>query len=115
LATPDDEAFLFELYCSTREDLLLLPGQMGKQLVEMQYKARRAQYASTYPAARHSILLVEGAPVGALIVDEGKCIRLVDISILPEFRNQGFGTATIQELCGLGKPLTLSARLENQL
>ncbi|HEY3780531.1 MAG TPA: GNAT family N-acetyltransferase [Fimbriimonadaceae bacterium] len=106
-ATAEDDTFLFEVFCSSRADLSLLPDEVRGPILEMQFKAKQAQYASSFPDANQSILVFEEKPVGTTLVNEDTELRLVDIAILPEFRNRGIGTAFIQQLCLSGKAITL--------
>jgi ribosomal protein S18 acetylase RimI-like enzyme len=100
-AAEDDETFLFELYASTRDDFrfLDLDEQQKQALLKMQYDARRFQYGESYPEAEASIILFATLPVGRLLVNESdRELALVDIALLPEYRNRGIGAALIQQL-----------------
>ena len=98
-AAADDEAFLFELFASTREEFNFLEETQKQALLKMQYDARRFQYAGGYPQAEASIILVGDRPAGRMLVDEGEhAITLVDIAMLPAFRNSGIGTQLLQDL-----------------
>jgi GNAT superfamily N-acetyltransferase len=92
---PDDEAFLLTVYASTRDDVKYLPfDDAGKQaFILMQYTAQKNHYAEYYKDAKHYVVIYDGRPAGRYWVDYGKeDIRLVDMSILPEFRGKGIGT-----------------------
>ena len=101
-----DDEFLQRLYRSTREAEL---GQLNwdatqeDAFVRMQFEAQRRHYREHYPDASSDVVLVDGAPAGRLLVDSGPDeIRLVDIALLPEYRNAGLGTALLRRLLAEG-------------
>jgi len=98
--TPDDNAFLFEVFASTRMDeFRFLEEQQKHALIRMQYDAQRFQYEEGYPQAESEIILLGGRPVGRMLVDESEReITLIDIALLPEHRNSGIGTHLLKEL-----------------
>jgi GNAT superfamily N-acetyltransferase len=98
---PDDEDFLKELYFSIREDLKLLPlAEPQKQaFITMQFSAQKQHYAIQFAEANHEVILLNGNPVGRLLVNRGSnAIYLVDISLLAEHRGTGIGTAILNDL-----------------
>jgi ribosomal protein S18 acetylase RimI-like enzyme len=67
--------------------------------VRMQYDARQRGYGAAYPAAAVTVILVGDAPAGSMIVARGSDeIRLLDISVLAEFRGGGVGGELIGAL-----------------
>ena len=102
VSTPDDQDFLFSVYASTRNEELSLSGWDENQMrsfLEMQFRAQSQQYALCYPEADSSVILFDDRPVGRLLIDRtGPDITLVDIALLPEYRNRSIGTALIQSL-----------------
>lgn len=114
-AAPDDEQFLEAVYASTRVDefaaLSLAPQELAA-LLRMQFLARRSDYLARHPHARLDLVLVGEEPVGDLFVDHADDeIRVLDIAVLPAWRNRGIGTAVLRELIdrstAVGRPLTL--------
>jgi len=99
----DGEALLFQIYASTREEELNLAGwdlPTRRAFVEMQFKAMRQGYGSTFPQAEFSIILRNGIPAGRLVVNrDDDEIRVVDIALLPAFRNQGIGSILLKGIC----------------
>lgn len=118
--TPADDAFLFDLYASTREDIaaLGLGDARRTALLQVQWMAQRNSYRLRFPTAEHQVVLVDGQQVGRLwVAREPGELRLVDISLLPAHRNTGLGTSllrSLQEEAALsGKPLRLSVARES--
>ena len=110
-ATPEDESFLLEVYASTRIDELAGLGWSDDQMqafIRMQFLARER----SYPRAGNRIILLDGRPVGRMMVDRGEtAILLRDIALLTEYRNAGIGSRLIQDLMkeasATGKPIEL--------
>ena len=101
-ATPEDEAFLFELYSSTRAEEMAAwgwPAPQREMFLKMQYAAQSQAFRSTFPQADHHIILHGERPIGRLFIDRcGLHLTLVDIALLPEYRRQGIGTALLRDL-----------------
>jgi ribosomal protein S18 acetylase RimI-like enzyme len=110
-ATPEDEAFLLEVYASTRLQELEGFGWSDEQkhaFLRMQFLARER----CYPRVDSRIILLNGQPVGRLLVDRSDTnILLRDIALLTEFRNMRIGSRLVQELINeatsAGKPIQL--------
>jgi ribosomal protein S18 acetylase RimI-like enzyme len=97
-----DEPFLYRVYASTREAELALTGWDEGQreaFLRQQFDAQQAHYGQHYRDAAFQVVLRDGVPAGRLYVarwaDE---IRIVDIALLPQFRNAGIGTALLRGL-----------------
>ena len=111
--TADDDEFLISLYSSTREEEL---GQVewaeGQKdlFLRWQYQLQRSEYQTRFPDADYYIVLLDHQPAGRIwIGTDDEQIRLLDISLLPEFQNRGAGTLLIrylmQEASVCAKPL----------
>ena len=103
---PADEAFLCRVYASTRADELALTGWDDARkaaFVRMQFDAQRSHYEQHYDGAAYDVIVVDGTPAGRLYVarwtDE---IRIMDIALLPEFRNKGLGSRLLRDLLAEG-------------
>ena len=113
--TPEDAQFLVALYASVRTELGMLPGDEAfrNQILGMQFRAQQAGYERQFPSARHRILLENGQPVGRLLVNRTSVeVRLVDISLLPEWRGRGVGGRLISELISEAAEARLPLRLQ---
>jgi len=102
VSNPEDHDFMLRVYASTREDEMRLVDwdEAQKQaFVQMQFEAQRQHYLITYPQAQYDVIEQEGQSIGRMIVDRSEnTILLVDIAILPEYRNAGIGTRLIEDL-----------------
>ena len=94
--TDTDDEFLRGLYASIREQemaqLQHWTAIQKSEFLAMQFDAQRNHYQMHYPDARFDIIEQTGQPVGRLYLAEvEREIRLMDIALLPERRNQGIG------------------------
>jgi GNAT superfamily N-acetyltransferase len=99
---PSDEAFLYELYASTRQDELEAAGwppEMRGGFLTMQFRARQQGYRSAFEGAEFQIIQVNGVKAGEIILyRSADGLRVVDIALLPHFRNVGVGTAILRRV-----------------
>jgi ribosomal protein S18 acetylase RimI-like enzyme len=117
----EDEPFLFNVFTSVHGPTLAmadLPEEQVKGLLRMQFTAQHSQYQSQYPSADFDIVLVEGAAAGCLYALRGpEDFVLIDISLLPDYRNSGIGTSLVADLINQAKhekrPLTAHVRKDN--
>jgi len=102
-----DAPFLLMVYASTRSKEMAVVSWSDEQkriFLEMQFQAQHNYYLSRYPNASYSIINLEGQPIGRLYVErqEDK-IKILDITVLPEYRNRGVGTKLIAEILQAGE------------
>jgi ribosomal protein S18 acetylase RimI-like enzyme len=99
---PEDAAFLLEVYGSTRaEELDLTDWDTAARaaFVQMQFTAQHTHYTTHYPDARYEIVTLGGADIGRLYVRRTDSdIVLMDIALLPAYRNRGLGSRILQTL-----------------
>ena len=99
---PDDEAFLYAVYASTRQDELAplgWPAAEQQAFLKMQFAAQWQSYRAQFPTADFQMILWDGSPIGRLYIERRHDeIRGIDIALLPEYRQAGLGTAIIQDL-----------------
>jgi ribosomal protein S18 acetylase RimI-like enzyme len=97
-----DEGFLYQVYASTRqEELAQVPWTpLQKSLfLRRQHQAQLSHYRTYYPTATFDLILVQDHPAGRIFIQRGvEEIRLMDIALLPAYRNQGIGTLLIRDL-----------------
>jgi GNAT superfamily N-acetyltransferase len=119
--TVGDEAFLLKLYASVRADeLAQVPWSEAQreEFIKSQFDAQRLHYRTHNPEATHDIILLNERPVGRLYVARREQERrILDITILPEYRNQGTGTSLIKDLINEAaraeKPLNIYVEFYN--
>ncbi|MBD2843603.1 GNAT family N-acetyltransferase [Paenibacillus sp. IB182496] len=99
---PQDEPFLFQLYAGTRIQEIAQWGwdrRTALGFLRMQWTAQQRSYAAHYPELEQRIVQVEERPVGRLLLSRARAADIVvDLSLLPELRGQGIGTALLQEV-----------------
>lgn len=105
--TPTDRPVLWQIYASTRLEELARTEWSAEQknsFIEQQFNAQHTYYTQHYNPARFCIIELEGNVIGRLYVDEWvNEIRIVDLALLPEFRNHGYGTRVLEEVLAEGQ------------
>lgn len=117
----DDEALWFRIFADVRAEELGLAAwspEERAQLLRLQFTAQRRGFEAQFPHADERLILLDGLPVGVLIVDRGgPSLRLVDIAVASEARGLGVGTRVIaalqQEAAVANRPLGLSVLRTN--
>jgi ribosomal protein S18 acetylase RimI-like enzyme len=113
---PTDEALLFELYASTREDELAMTGwdnSARTAFLNMQFRAMRQGYRSMFPQGQFSIILANGTPVGRVVVDRtAEEIHVVDIVVSPAQRGRSIGTRIMKALIDEARQARRPVRLQ---
>ena len=121
LARDGDTEFLFQVYASTRSEELVLTGWTDEEkraFLVMQFNAQLRDYLARFPRSEQLVVLADGTPAGRLWVNGSKDeIRLLDIALLPGYRNTGIGTLLLKHLQKearvTGKPLRHSVHKDN--
>jgi GNAT superfamily N-acetyltransferase len=116
-----DVPFLRRLYVSTRwEELAVTNWTEAQKLafLESQFALQRHHYRTYYPSADWGILQHGSEQAGRLYVDrQADALLVVDVSLLPEWRGRGIGTAIVQAMCtearDAGKAVTISVEKYN--
>jgi ribosomal protein S18 acetylase RimI-like enzyme len=100
-ASPEDSEFLLLLKASTLPELgmLGLDTDQFRTIVRIQIAAQEQEYWRSYPGSTHMIVETSGTRAGRIWVNRGENeIRILDISILPEFRRTRIGTLLYESL-----------------
>jgi ribosomal protein S18 acetylase RimI-like enzyme len=96
---PGDEPFLYEVYASTRqEELAVVPWDAAQKaaFLQMQFDAH---YQEHFAGAGFDIVLLDDQQAGRLYVARwSEEIRIIDVAVLPPFRNRQIGTRLITRL-----------------
>jgi ribosomal protein S18 acetylase RimI-like enzyme len=116
-----DREFLVALYASTRERELEATGWNASErdaFVRMQFDLQDRNYRASFPTAEHSLIVLGDEAIGRLIVDPGPLeIRVIDISLMPDARGRGIGSALLRRVLAEatvnGVPVRLSVDAVN--
>ena len=119
--TEDDLPFLFHVYAGTREEELApLPwtAEQKEAFLRQQFEAQHAWWREHYVQAAFDVVMMDGVAAGRLYVDRWpREIRIVDISLLPEYRGRGLGTRLLREIIAegdaAGKPVSIHVEIHN--
>lgn len=121
--TPADEDFLRRLYASTRsEEMALVPWTDAQKtaFLNQQFDLQRHHYRTHYPSADFWVIQREGGQLAGrwYVQRDGECFRLIEASLLPEYRGLGIGTHLLQTLqaqaAAAGKPIQLHVIKNNR-
>lgn len=97
-----DMPFLEKLYASTRQEemsLAGLPKAQADAFLAMQFNAQHQHYQKHYQQAQWSIVECDGVPAGRLYINRAtRDIRIIDIALLPEYKNRGIGRQLVEPL-----------------
>ena len=100
--TDQDLPFVAALFASTRAEEVAAtgwPAEMQAAFLDQQHQAQHHHYRLAYPDGEWLIIERGGAAIGRLYVNEtGSELSLIDISLLPEARGAGLGSAIMADL-----------------
>lgn len=101
-ATEADQPFLRRLFESTRQATLgsiPVSEEIRADLLYRQFAAQRDAYAAQWPDAHHWIVELGDEAVGQLyLAQRDDEFRLIDIALMPRYRNRGVGERLIRDL-----------------
>jgi ribosomal protein S18 acetylase RimI-like enzyme len=120
-AQAQDDAFLESLYASTRTEELrpwAWPETQVQAFLAQQSRAQSMGYRHQFGAEHDHIVQLDGEDIGRLFVAPvGPALCVVDIAVLPAWRNQGIGTQLLQQVLRTaaeqGRPVQLSVMRGN--
>ena len=110
---PDDDAFLFAAYASSRaQEMAMVPwtDEQRTAFLRSQFNAQQGDYNKRFADAQHGVILADGMPAGISRLQETDSeITIIDLIVMPEYRRQGIGTYLLGDYCAMaktaGKPL----------
>ncbi|HMK89123.1 MAG TPA: GNAT family N-acetyltransferase [Methylocystis sp.] len=119
---PEDATFLYALFrANALRDLERagLPQALLDNLIDLQHRSRGDTYRGLYPQAEWSILDVSDEPIGELVEnDEGRCVYVVDLTLLPAWQARGVGPAVMRAImadsAALGKDVRANVLFTNE-
>lgn len=113
--TEKDKAFLAQVYASTRwDELAPVPwtDDQKKDFLQFQFEAQHTHYMEHFPYASFELILLKNKPIGRLYLDRRQDeIRIVDIALLPDYRNQGIGSKLLKDILAEGQQNQLLVRI----
>lgn len=108
--TANDEESLYQIYSSTRtEELAQLtdwPASQKEAFLRSQFVAQHTYYQNNYEGAHFWVIEFRSQIIGRLYLHthyEGKSMRIIDIALLPEWRNRGIGKKILQDVMNLAE------------
>jgi ribosomal protein S18 acetylase RimI-like enzyme len=114
-ARAEDEAFLYTVYAHTRTDeLAALDWDQTQRdaFLRMQFAAQHRHYHTYYGDADYQLVLLNDQPVGRLYVARASDeILIIDIALLPAYRNVGIGSHLLLELLAEAEQASKPVRL----
>lgn len=97
-----DDSFIESVYRSTREAELKItnwPEPLRAAFITMQSTAQLTDYRAVFPDAAFQVIVYKKQDAGRWYTHErDEEIRLIDITLLPEFRGKGIGAFLLGEL-----------------
>ncbi len=101
----DDSAFLLEVYSSTRREELAQATDWSeaqrRAFLAQQFEFQTKDWARVHPRARREIIVLDGRDAGRLYTNRSvgdADLRVIDIALLPAFRNRGVATRIFTDL-----------------
>lgn len=109
--TEEDQSFLLKIYSAARQDEMALVDWSEPQkeaFLQMQFNAQHQYYTENYPGAQYQVIVWDNQPIGRLYIHQRQSeIRIMDISILPEYQNSGIGSTLLRGVLARGSQLNL--------
>ena len=100
--TPADEEFLYILYASSREaelSVVAWEADFREKFLRQQFKAQHEYYHEHFIDPEFLMILLQGEQIGRIYIDRRpQELALAEITLVPEYRNQGIGSVFIRDL-----------------
>jgi ribosomal protein S18 acetylase RimI-like enzyme len=114
-AEAGDLAFMQQLYSCTRSAEVRMGAcdlTTETLLQGLQFKAQQTWFETRYPNADMAVIMDRERSIGRLYVDYGPDeLRILDICLLPDYRNRGIGLGLLRSLQAQGERLRLPVRI----
>jgi GNAT superfamily N-acetyltransferase len=120
--TAADDAFLRNLYASTRSEemaVVLWGAEQKTAFLNQQFDLQRQHYCNVYADADFMLIYLQDKPIGRWYLHHGaEFDLLVDVSLLPDYRNRGIGRKLLEnqqsQTTASGKALHLHVDKSNR-
>jgi GNAT superfamily N-acetyltransferase len=99
-----DDPFLYDVFATTwQSEVAALPNQkLARHVLRIQHIAQERRFSALHPGQQRFVVLADGEQAGRLYVQQdGAVTRIVDLTLMPEFRSRGIGTRIVRDLCRL--------------
>lgn len=113
-----DTNLLCEIYGSTRKEELDKVTNWNedqkKFFIEQQFSAQHQYYQQNFLNTKFYIIEKENIPIGRLYIDfffEKKDVRIIDITLLPEWRNKSIGSSILKEILNKAANSNLNVKI----
>lgn len=114
----NDLGVLLEIYSSTRTEELKQVTAWSEEhkqaFLTQQFMAQHTYYQKNYVGASFYVIQENTTPIGRLYIQENfqeREIRIVDIVLLPHWRNRGLGTGILKDILNqankINRPVTI--------
>jgi ribosomal protein S18 acetylase RimI-like enzyme len=105
-----DAPFLRDLYIDGHsEDFAALPADVAQTIVDLQLRARSAQYAATWRTATDAVILVDDQRVGRLWTARTQnTVRVLDLAVCTRQRRRGIASGLLRDLQQEARHVVLS-------
>ncbi|GGX49910.1 GNAT family N-acetyltransferase [Saccharospirillum salsuginis] len=120
METASDRPFISSLFHQVRSHFYLAEQESDyiHQVIDHQLELQTQGYGNQAPNAVSMIILKTGTPIGRIVLDFGNNIaHLLDIALIQEVRNKGYGTSVIQAIQHVAQkqmlPVGLSVEHQN--
>jgi len=119
--TPEDEPWQLAIYASARAEELAQTGWSAAEreaFLAQQHRAQQHHYRLHFPDSVCQFILVGDTVAGRLWTDSrADRLHILDIALLPAFRNQGLGTrclhALAEQAAATGRALSIQVEIHN--
>ena len=99
-----DDPFLYDVFATTwQSEVAALPNQnLARHVLRIQHIAQERRFSALHPGQQRFVILDDGERAGRLYVQQdGEVTRIVDLTLMPQFRSRGIGTRVLRDLSAL--------------
>ena len=97
----DDEAFLFEVFCTAWEqEVSAMPDPlMVRHFLRIQYTAQDTRFQGRFPGYERYIVTHQGADAGRMYLHRTpSTLHAIDMTLLPRYQSRGIGSQLVRDL-----------------